>query len=99
MGSVISALPDRPLKAAEFTALNHSDTFALALPIDPEEAVERDTMEATEITDAIILGTDQWMKALQYDDGWRVVESVEMDDPEEERFDALQRCQQALTED
>lgn len=99
MGSVISALPDRPLKAAEFTALNRSDTFTLALPIDPEEAVERDTMDATEITDAIILGTDQWVIALQYEDGWRVVERVEMDDPNEERFDALQRCKQAVQDD
>lgn len=99
MGSVISALPDRPLKAAEFSALNHSDTFTLALPIDPEEAVERETMEATEITEAVILGTEHWVKALQYDDGWRVVESVDMDDPGEERFDALQQCKAALQDE
>lgn len=96
MSSVVSSLPDRPLKAAEFTALNHADAFTLALPIDPAEAVERETMEPTEIAEAIILGTDDWVKALQYDDGWRVVESVPMVDPETDRFDALQRCKQAL---
>lgn len=99
MSSVVSSLPDRPLKAAEFTALNHADAFTLALPIDPEEAVERKTMEPTEITDAIILGTDDWVKALRYDDGWRVVESIPIADPAADRFDALQRCKQALQDE
>lgn len=99
MSSVVSSLPDRPLKAAEFTALNHADAFSLALPVDREEAVERETMEATAITESIILGTDGWVKALQYEDGWQVVESVAIDDPDAERFDALQQCKDALQSD
>lgn len=98
MHAVVSSLPDRPLKASEFTALNHADAFTLALPVDREEAVERETMNATEITASLILGTDDWVKALTYDDGWRVVESVEMTDPDAERFDAMQRCKRALGE-
>lgn len=98
MASVVSSLPDRPLKAAEFTALNHADAFTLAVPVDREEAVERETMAATEITEALILGTGDWVKALRYEDGWRVVESVTLTDPEAERFDALQRCRAALRE-
>lgn len=96
MTAVVSSLPDRPLKAEEFTALNHADAFTLALPVDREEAVERETMEETEIAEAIILGTDEWVKALQYDDGWVVVETVAIDEPDAERFDAMQQCKRAL---
>lgn len=99
MSSVVSSLPDRPLKHAEFTALNHADAFTLALPIDAEEAVERETMEATEIAESLILGTDDWVKALRYDDGWRVVETATIEDAETERFDALQQCKQALADE
>jgi len=99
MTAVVSSLPDRPLKAEEFTALNHADAFTLALPVDREEAVERETMEETEIAEAIILGTDDWVRALRYEDGWRVVETVTIDDPDTERFDAMQQCKRALQAD
>lgn len=99
MSSIVSSLPDRPLKQSEFTALNHADAFTLALPIDAEEAVERETMEATEIAESIILATDDWAKALRYDDGWRVLKTVAMEDAETARFDALQQCKQALADE
>lgn len=83
--------------AAECSALNHAEPFTLAVPVDLEEAVERETMEETEITETLLLGTDDWVKALRYDDGWRVVESVELEDPVE-RFEAMQVCRAALRE-
>lgn len=96
MNDTLDTLPDRPLRQREVTALNHADAFSLLVPVDREEAVEADTRESVVITERLILGTDSWVKGLVYDDGWRTVESVVIDDPDTERFDAMRDCEAAV---
>ncbi|MFB6073323.1 MAG: hypothetical protein ABEJ88_10205 [Halobacterium sp.] len=98
MDDSLASLPDRPLRQREVTGLNHADAFSLVVPVDREDAAEADTREPVVITDRLILGTDDWVKGLVYDDGWRVVESVDVDDPDEERFDAMRDCEAAVAD-
>jgi hypothetical protein len=49
------------------------------------------------VTEQLILGTDDWVKGLVYDGGWVTVESVAIDDPDEERFDAMRQCEVAVS--
>lgn len=96
MTETLESLPDRPLRQQEVTALNHADAFSLVVPVNREEAVEADTREPVVITERVILGTDDWVTALVYDDGWLEVEVVSIEDPDEERFEAMQDCEAAI---
>ena len=98
MTGALDSLPDRPLRQQEVTALNHTDAFTLVVPVDREEAVEADTREPVVITERLVLGTDDWVRGLVYDDGWRAVETVPIDDPDEERFGAMRTCESAVAE-
>lgn len=98
MDESLDSLPDRPLRQKEVTALNHADAFSLVVPVDREEAAEADTREPVVITERVILGTDDWVKGLVYDDGWQQVESVAIDDPDEERYDAMRECEAAVAD-
>ncbi|WP_232687496.1 hypothetical protein [Halobacterium zhouii] len=98
MTGALDSLPDRPLRQQEVTALNHADAFTLVVPVDREEAVEADTREPVVITERLVLGTDDWVRGLVYDDGWRTVETVPIEDPDEERFDAMRVCESAVAE-
>ena len=60
--------------------------------------VEAETREPVVVTERVVLGTDDWVKGLVYDDGWLVVESVGIADPDEERFEAMQDCEAAITD-
>jgi hypothetical protein len=97
MSDSLGSLPDRPLRQREVTALNHADAFSLVVPVDREDAVEADTREPVVVTEQLILGTDDWVKGLVYDGGWVTVESVAIDDPDEERFDAMRECEVAVS--
>jgi hypothetical protein len=97
MSEPLDSLPDRPLRQREVTALNHADAFSLVVPVDREDAVEADTREPVVVTERLILGTDDWVQGLVYDDGWRAVESVGIDDPGEERYEAMRDCEAAVT--
>jgi hypothetical protein len=98
MSDSLDSLPDRPLRQEEVTGLNHADAFELVVPVDREEAVEAETREPVVVTERLILGTDDWVKGLVYDDGWVAVESVAIDDPDEERFDAMRDCEDAVAD-
>lgn len=98
MPGTLDSLPDRPLRQREVTALNHEDAFTLVVPVDREEAVEAETREPVVVTERLILGTDDWVRGLVYDDGWQEVESVAIDDPDEQRYDAMRTCESAVAE-
>lgn len=98
MDGTVDSLPDRPLRQAEVTGLNHADAFSLVVPVNREHAVEADTREPVVVTEKLILGTDDWVKGLVYDDGWVAVESVAIDAPDEERFEAMRECEAAIAD-
>jgi hypothetical protein len=98
MSETLESLPDRPLRQREVTGLNHADAFELVVPVDREEAVETETNEPVVVTDRLILGTDDWVKGLVYDGGWLEVASVGIDDPDEQRFDAMRDCEAAIAD-
>lgn len=98
MSDALDSLPARPLRQREVTALNHADAFTLVVPVNREEAVEAETREPVVVTERLILGTDDWVKGLVYDDGWVVVETVPVDDPDEERFEAMRDCEAAVAD-
>lgn len=98
MNGTLESLPDRPLRQAEVTTLNHADAFSLVVPVDREQAADAETQEPVVITERLILGTDNWVKGLVYDDGWLAVESVAIDDPNEDRYDAMRKCEAAVSE-
>lgn len=97
MSEPLESLPDRPLRQQEVTALNHADAFSLVVPVDRQRAVEADTRDPVVVTEHVILGTDDWVTALTYDSGWVTVETVPIEDPDSERFEAMQECEAALT--
>jgi hypothetical protein len=98
MSDPLDSLPNRPLRQREVTALNHADAFSLVVPVDREEAVEADTREPVVVTERLILGSSDWVAGLHYEDGWRTVKTVRIDDPDEERFDAMRDCKAALAD-
>ena len=98
MSDALDSLPARPLRQREVTALNHADAFSLVVPVNREEAVEAETREPVVVTERLILGTDDWVKGLVYDGGWVVVESVQIKDPDEERFEAMRDCEAAVAD-
>jgi hypothetical protein len=100
MSDALDSLPARPLRQREVTALNHAEAFTLVVPVNREEAVEAETREPVVVTERVVLGTDDWVRGLVYDDdaGWLVVESVAITDPDEERFEAMQDCEAAITD-
>ena len=98
MTGAVDSLPDRPLRQAEVTGLNHADAFSLVVPVNREQAVEADSREPVVVTEKLILGTEDWVKGLVYDDGWLEVESVAIERPDEERFEAMRDCEAAVAD-
>ena len=92
----LSSLPDRPVTQSEVTALNEAETLAMAVPVTQEDAVTTEDREPVTITDQLVLATDSWVVGLVYDDGWVEVERVDIEGPGSERFEALQRCEDAI---
>ncbi|WP_089824262.1 hypothetical protein [Halogranum amylolyticum] len=84
--TLLDSLPPRPLDEGEVTALNRSDAVELAIAVDEDGP-----------TDAVLLATDAWVKALLLgDDGWTVVETVSLDDAD--RYEALRTCEETARE-
>ncbi|XVH31560.1 hypothetical protein ACNS7O_14390 [Haloferacaceae archaeon DSL9] len=81
--SLVSSLPSRPLSEAETTTLNRSDRLTLAIAVDGERPGT-----------GLLLATDDWVKGLTFEDGWRVVATASLDGTE--RYEALQRCESAV---
>lgn len=95
MSTVLESLPDRPLTTKQLTALNHSDAFDLVVPVETEEAVDPEEMEEVEISEGIILATQNWVKGIAYDEsGWTVVASEAVEG--EDRTDALVAAEAAV---
>lgn len=88
--SILDSLPDRPLGDGEVARLNRADSVELAVAVDPAEGGDATDGE----TDALLLGTDRWVKALVRDDGWHVVETVSLDGTE--RYEAMRACEDAV---
>lgn len=88
--SVLGSLPDRPLTDGELASFNGSDALDIAV----------DVTEPGHSADAVVgmvLATQRWVKGVAYEDGgWRVVESVSVNDGENERFDGMQTCEDAI---
>lgn len=88
--SVLDSLPDRPLTDAELASLNRADAVDVA--VDVTEAERKTPGEVA----GLLLATESWVKGLVHgEDGWRVVASRELG-PEDERFDAMQHCEDAV---
>ena len=51
-------------------------------------------------TRGLLVATDDWVRGLAFDDGWRVVRAVEYDagDDGEGRYEALRECETAVRE-
>jgi hypothetical protein len=82
---VVSALPDQPLAKKHLFSLNDTDVFKLAVPVGDDDRSTR----------GVLLGTEEWLTALAYQDGaWRVVERYDL--TERERIDALQAGEAAV---
>ncbi|SFL14328.1 hypothetical protein SAMN04487950_2703 [Halogranum rubrum] len=83
--TLVDSLPTRPLDDGEVAALNRSDAVELAIAVDDDDTP----------TDAVLLATASWVKALLLtDDGWEVVETVSLDDVE--RYEALRVCEETV---
>lgn len=83
--TLLESLPSRPLDDGEVASLNRSDSVSLAVAVDDDGP-----------TDALLLATDSWVKALCFDDGgWSVVETVTLDD-ETERYEGLKVCEETV---
>lgn len=79
--ALLDSLPPRPLDDGEVTALNRSESVELAIAVDDDGP-----------TDAVLLATESWVKALLLtDDGWTVVDTVTLDGTE--RYEALRTCE------
>ncbi|MFC4359917.1 hypothetical protein ACFO0N_18375 [Halobium salinum] len=89
--SILDSLPDRPLTDGEVAKLNRANSVELAVAVDPGENAADANEGATE---ALLLGTDRWVKALVRDAGWHVVETVSLD--ESERYEAMRACEDAV---
>lgn len=93
--SVLSSLPERPLKEAEVASLNRSEGVDLAVATEPEGP-----------TAGLVVATDGWVKGLTFDGSyaesagfegeWTVVETVDLDGAE--RYEGLRTCEDAVRE-
>ncbi|MFB6079218.1 MAG: hypothetical protein ABEJ80_09605 [Halarchaeum sp.] len=93
--SALSSLPDRPLTTDEVAALNDADAFDLVVPVEREEAVRAEDNEPVVVTESLVLAASSWVKgAVHEDDGWRVVESVDVEG--EDRTEAMMACEAAV---
>lgn len=89
--SVLSSLPDRPLRESEVVSLNRSEEVELAV-----------ATETTGPTAGVVVATADWVKGLAFDgtweDGfagnWTVVETISLDDAD--RYEGLQQCEDAV---
>ncbi|WP_227262160.1 hypothetical protein [Salarchaeum japonicum] len=93
--SVLESLPGRALSMGEVAALNESDAFELVVPVEREEAVRAESMEEVTVSEAVVLVTESWAKAVVLDNGWSVVESVGLDGVDD-RTEALLECERAI---
>jgi hypothetical protein len=88
--SVLDSLPDRPLTDAELASLNRSDAVEVA--VDVTEAERKTPGDVA----GLLLATADWVKGLAHgDDGWREIATRELR-ADEERFDAMQHCEDAV---
>ncbi|WP_246310238.1 hypothetical protein [Halorarum halophilum] len=85
--SLVASLPGRPLSDAEVASLNRADSVELAVAVDESGP-----------TEGLLLATDDWVKGLRFLGGaWEVTETVDIDG-EEDRYDALRACEDAVRE-
>ncbi|AEN06219.1 hypothetical protein Halar_2568 [halophilic archaeon DL31] len=90
--SVLDSLPDRPLTDAELTSFNRSDALEIAVNVSEAESKTPGDVSA------LLLATESWVKGLVHGEGgWRVVATCDLGD-DEERFDAMQHCEEAVRE-
>ena len=90
--SVLDSLPDRPLTDAELTDLNRSDALDVAVDVTEPDAKSPGDVRG------LLLATEGWVKGLAYgdvDEGWHVAATRELGDADE-RFDAMQHCEEAI---
>lgn len=88
--SVLDSLPDRPLTDAELTDLNRSDALDVAVDVTEPEAKSPGDVRG------LLLATGGWVKGLAYGSGgWHVAATRELGDADE-RFDAMQYCEEAI---
>lgn len=85
---LLDSLPERPLTDAELASLNHADSLDLAVDVTEESDTTADDVEG------LLLATDDWVKGVAYDGGWRVVATERL--ATVERFEAMQRCEDAV---
>ena len=90
--SVLDSLPDRPLTDAELASFNRSD--ALDVAVDVADLENPDDGEVV----GLLLATEDWVKGLAYDDGWRVVETTPLGDGENERYEGMRVGEAAVRE-
>ncbi|WP_277555408.1 hypothetical protein [Halobaculum limi] len=95
--SLVASLPGRPLTDGEVAALNRADSVELAVAVDSDTDSETaDRNAAADGAEGLLLATDSWVKGLDFLGGaWEVVETVHIDS-EEERYDALRVCEDAV---
>jgi hypothetical protein len=90
--SVLDSLPDRPLTDAELASFNHSDALEVAVNVaDLEDADDGAIV-------GLLLATEDWVKGLVFDDGWRVVETTPLGDGENERYEGMRSGEAAVRE-
>jgi len=107
--SVLDSLPDRALTDAELTDLNRSDALDVAVDVtEPEAKSHGDVRGLLLATEDWVKGlaygdvdeTRSVSAANQNakgsgDDGWQVAATRELDDADE-RFEAMQDCEEAI---
>ena len=91
--SVLSSLPERPLKEVEVASLNRSEEVDLAVATEPAGP-----------TAGLGGATDGWVKGIAFagsyaessgfEGEWAVVETVDLD--EAERYEGLRTCEDAV---
>jgi len=89
--SVLDSLPDRPLTDAELASLNRSDALDIAVDVADREGTGEGAIVG------LLLATEGWVKGLVYErNGWRVAETVALDDDENARYEGMQTCESAV---
>ncbi|MEZ3143655.1 hypothetical protein [Halobaculum sp. MBLA0143] len=103
--SVVDSLPTRPLSDATVSRLNRSEPVTLAVAVDTDAGGSDDdptdeTSDDTDDTRGLLVATDEWVRGLAFDDGWRVVHAVDYraGDDGEGRYEALRECETAVRE-
>ncbi|KTG10231.1 hypothetical protein AUR64_11655 [Haloprofundus marisrubri] len=82
--SILDSLPNRPLSDAELASLNRAEAVELAIAVDEDGP-----------TEALLLATESWVKALVFDRSEQ--DSEENGDTEESRGDGGWRTVETVT--